>query len=81
MQAGAGVAGLGVTMGWRVDDAAQRAALEAALEGEPHVDQARVPNHRVAYPALEPGLPERTYYVRTPTRFSTTAVCPPCSPV
>jgi len=57
-----GFGGLGVTLGWHVDDAAWRAVLEAALRGEQHVVQERVPNHRLAYPALEPGLPERTYY-------------------
>ena len=57
-----GFGGHGVTLGWHVDDAAWRAALDAALRGEQHVVQGRVPNHRVAYPALEPGLPERTFY-------------------
>jgi hypothetical protein len=57
-----GFGGHGVTLGWHVDDAAWRAELEAALQGEQHVVQERVPNHRVAYPALEPGLPDRRFY-------------------
>jgi hypothetical protein len=56
-----GFGGRGVVLGWRVDAAAWRAAVEDGLR-DGAVVQARVEEHRMPYPELAPGLPERRYY-------------------
>ena len=56
--------GEGVELGWHHDASSWEAAVSAAL-GADFIVQQRVPMASVAYPAAEPGLPERAMYEDT----------------